>query len=99
MIRDPSDGSVRERPVLDTATTGLAHAVTPQQAEERARLDRSRQWLSKYRTNPERVARMTGRATCKKTLQVGTLRHDPTHPPPVPGMRSLGQGRSQQGYC
>mgnify|MGYP000882980432 CR=1 FL=1 len=38
MIRDPSDGSVREKPVLDTATTGLAPAVTPQQAEERARI-------------------------------------------------------------
>lgn len=68
MIRDPSDGSVRERPVLDTATTGLAHAVTPQQAEERARLDRSRQWLSTYRTNPERVARMTGEGNLQENL-------------------------------
>lgn len=58
MIRDPSDGSVREKPVLQTETTGLP--VTKEQAEELARLERSRQWLSKYRTDPESVARMNG---------------------------------------
>ena len=60
MIRDPSDGSVREKPVLDTNTSGLAPAMTKQQAEELARLERSRQWLSQYRTNPEGVARLMG---------------------------------------
>lgn len=58
MIRDPSDGSVREKPVLQTGTTGLP--VTKEQAQELARLERSRQWLSQYRTDPESVARMFG---------------------------------------
>lgn len=48
------------RPVLDAGTTGLAPAMTPHQAEEHERLKRSRQWLSDYRTNPERVARLQG---------------------------------------
>lgn len=56
MIRDPSDGSVREKPVLDTGTTGLAPALTPQQAEERDRLERSRKWLETYRERHEAVA-------------------------------------------
>ena len=73
MIRDPSDGSVREvpavssatavrpaKPVLSTTTTGLAPAITKEQEQELARLDRSRKWLSAYRTNPERVARLMG---------------------------------------
>lgn len=60
MIRDPSDGSVRSKPVIDTSTTGLAPALTKEQEAERARLDRSRKWLSAYRTNPEAVARLTG---------------------------------------
>jgi len=60
VIRDPSDGSVREKPVLDTATTGLAPSMTKDQAAELARIERSRQWLSRYRTDPERVARLMG---------------------------------------
>ena len=53
MIRDPSDGSIRDKPVLDVSTTGLAPAVTPQQAEERERLERSRGWLESYRKTKE----------------------------------------------
>lgn len=60
MIRDPSDGSVRAKPVVETSTTGLAPAMTQHQADEAARLQRSRDWLSKYRTDPEKVVRQTG---------------------------------------
>ncbi len=48
MIRDPSDGSVREKPVLDTATTGLA--VTKEQKSELVRLESSRAWLKEYQS-------------------------------------------------
>jgi hypothetical protein len=71
MIRDPSDGTVREKPmamsepgiaglspVIETTTSGLP---TPSsRSDYLARLDRSREWLAKYRTNPERVARLMG---------------------------------------
>lgn len=70
MIRDPSDGSVIDHhikpqetldksapaPVLSTTTSGLP----PEAEAERARMERSREWLRKYRTNPESVIRRTG---------------------------------------
>ena len=74
MIRDPSDGSVRE--VVDNdhgakraVTTGDPKAPLPHETglpldkaktDELARLDRSRKWLAKYRTDPERVTREMG---------------------------------------
>lgn len=60
MIRDPSDGSVKPmKPVLDTATTGLAPAITPQQADENKRLENSREWLKKYREKASHGAQQT----------------------------------------
>lgn len=70
MIRDPSDGSVREvtpeedkllrkalvasgtvvQPVLDTATSGLQSGSA--KPENIARLEKSREWLKNYRSNP-----------------------------------------------
>jgi hypothetical protein len=67
MIRDPSDGSVREKPVdgkayfsnsgmakelmskevLASTTSGLQ--TGSQKPENLARLDKSREWLKKYR--------------------------------------------------
>jgi hypothetical protein len=60
MIRDPSDGSVREKPaigipiteqkqapVIDTTTSGLPLAST--KPENIARLEKSREWLRDYR--------------------------------------------------
>lgn len=58
MIRDPSDGSVKEKPKMPVS--GLAPAQTPEQLAEVARLQRSREWLAKYRTNPETIARQNG---------------------------------------
>lgn len=69
MIRDPSDGSVREapetvtgipvsKPVLETGTSGLQ--TGSQKPENIARLERSREWLRQYRTDPESVARRLG---------------------------------------
>jgi hypothetical protein len=46
MIRDPSDGSVREKPVLETATSGLP--INRSKAEYLARLEKSRDWLKQY---------------------------------------------------
>lgn len=56
MIRDPSDGSVKEkpdigiprseRPVLETATSGLP--ISKAKAEYLARLEQSREWLQNY---------------------------------------------------
>lgn len=49
MIRDPSDGSVREpkKPDLGMPTSGLA-PIDKDQANEAARLKRSREWLEEY---------------------------------------------------
>lgn len=69
MIRDPSDGSVREstkpaagipttKPVLDHATSGLQ--TGSQKPENIAKLERSREWLRQYRIDPESVARRLG---------------------------------------
>lgn len=58
MTRDPSDGSVREKPVIETGTSGLQ--TDKLKADEIARLQRSREWLTKYRTNPEAVTRQMG---------------------------------------
>lgn len=52
MIRDPSDGTVREKPVLETATSGLPK----QQKDEIDRLNRSRDWLKSYRVTASRSA-------------------------------------------
>jgi hypothetical protein len=49
MIRDPSDGSVREKPMpgSDTGmTSGLP--IDKLKAEEMARLEQSREWLQDY---------------------------------------------------
>ena len=50
MIRDPSDGSVREpkKPDLGIPTSGLA-PIDKDQANEAARLKRLREWLEEYR--------------------------------------------------
>lgn len=45
-IRDPSDGSVREKPVIDTGTTGLA--ITKERKDELKRLEMSHEWLREY---------------------------------------------------
>lgn len=75
MIRDPSDGSVKEtslqkpqrspepgiagiNPALVDSNSGLP--IERHKQDELARLDRSRKWLSDYRTNPERTARLMG---------------------------------------
>jgi hypothetical protein len=71
MIRDPSDGIVKEigsKVSLDNAlpqekrseeiTSGLP--ATSLRSAYLARLDRSRKWLEHYRTNPEAVARLIG---------------------------------------
>lgn len=58
MIRDPSDGSVREPKPLES---GLP--VTKELADEVARIERSREWLKKYRDRPvssERSSEMGG---------------------------------------
>jgi hypothetical protein len=46
MIRDPSDGSVRERPPIETGTSGLP--VAKPDAKETARLENAREWLKNY---------------------------------------------------
>lgn len=70
MIRDPSDGTVREKPkaepqvfdsggpVIKTTTSGLR--TSSARSDYLARLDRSREWLAKYRTDPEKTARLMG---------------------------------------
>lgn len=73
MIRDPSDGSVKD--VLDhhakpletgvdqSKSDGLITTGLPDpspKTEYLERLGRSRKWLSDYRTNPERTARLMG---------------------------------------
>ena len=49
MIRDPSDGTVREpkKPDIGIPTSGLA-PPDKDQANEAARLKRSREWLEEY---------------------------------------------------
>lgn len=72
MIRDPSDGTVREvdhqpkpletkpyaseRPVLITTTSGLPDAST--KPDRIARLEKSREWLKQYRKAAGDVNRM-----------------------------------------
>jgi hypothetical protein len=46
MIRDPSDGSVREKPPIDTGTSGLP--MTSAKADYLARLAKSHEWLTNY---------------------------------------------------
>lgn len=43
MIRDPSDGTIKEKPVIETGTSGLP--ITKAKAEYLARLEKSREWL------------------------------------------------------
>jgi hypothetical protein len=63
MIRDPSDGSVREKPEVGIPATAPPAAkpgmpqsglppLTAEQAGEAARLVRSREWLKEYRAKP-----------------------------------------------
>jgi hypothetical protein len=47
MTRDPSDGTVREKPVLETGISGLP--VTNEKPDELVRLEISREWLRDYR--------------------------------------------------
>lgn len=47
MIRDPSDGSVKEKPVIEVETSGLP--TTNQKSAYLARLELSREWLKEYR--------------------------------------------------
>lgn len=60
MIRDPSDGSVREKPVIETTTSGLPEAS--QKSSYQVRLEASRSWLKEYHAskNPEKVVRDMG---------------------------------------
>lgn len=73
MISDPSDGSVKDvdnsHGARSSVTTGDPKAPMPHESglrepssktEYLERLDRSRKWLSDYRTNPERTARLMG---------------------------------------
>lgn len=46
MIRDPSDGSVREPPPKPNLDTGLPTASTKPGRQER--LEKSREWLREY---------------------------------------------------
>lgn len=75
MIRDPSDGTIREaqehqlkpletqvdRLKSDDLNTGLREPSG--RADYLARLDRSRKWLATYRTNPEKAVRETSDQT------------------------------------
>lgn len=46
MIRDPSDGTVKEPPVLNVEISGLP--IGKAKAEYLARLEASRAWLKEY---------------------------------------------------
>ena len=68
MIRDPSDGSVKEKPavgitttsgitpVIDTSTSGLP--ITKAKADYLARLAKSHEWLKEYRKAVDDTNRM-----------------------------------------
>lgn len=71
MIRDPSDGSVKEEAmpavepgvatetqVLEASTSGLP--TLPAKASYLERLEWSRDWLREYRIDPEGVVRRMG---------------------------------------
>lgn len=68
MIRDPSDGSVKDlaqaiaagidRPVIETGTSGLP--LESRRPAYQEKMERSREWLRKYRTDPESVIRKQG---------------------------------------
>ena len=71
MIRDPSDGSVREqttstrdknpidrKSLLSADSSGLP--LESQRVADQEKLERSREWLRKYRTDPESVTRLLG---------------------------------------
>jgi hypothetical protein len=71
MIRDPSDGSVKEISQQASETNALppekpSKEITSglplesQRAAYQEKLERSRDWLRKYRTNPEKVVREQG---------------------------------------
>lgn len=70
MIRDPSDGSVKEisqdaSAIKDVHEETRADEITsglrdPTDKSEITRLQRSRQWLANYRTNPEKTVREHG---------------------------------------
>ena len=46
MIRDPSDGSAKEKP--KPMVSGLAEPGIPVSTDELERLEKSRQWLKNY---------------------------------------------------
>lgn len=46
MIRDPSDGSVREP--RKPQVSGLPSPESPEKREERQRIEKSREWLKDY---------------------------------------------------
>jgi hypothetical protein len=50
MIRDPSDGSVKEKPKPEMAS---ALPTSNADAQEIERLERSREWLKNYRMRPD----------------------------------------------
>jgi hypothetical protein len=59
MIRDPSDGSVREAPQADLKPAGRTPGPDtglrqPTRTEAQERLERSREWLRDYRAKKER---------------------------------------------
>jgi hypothetical protein len=58
MIRDPSDGSVREKPEIrenpalsrkvESVQTSMTSALSPIDAKELEKLNKSREWLKSY---------------------------------------------------
>ena len=73
MIRDPSDGSVKEKTKIDM-TSGLSTSKV--NAEELARLERSREWLKNRRENAVSYNSKISVRTCQPRNSQGQL-HDP----------------------
>jgi hypothetical protein len=64
MIRDPSDGSVKEAPQSETFCSetkvpeSSISGLTKAQADELERLNKSREWLKEYHAAVDRANRM-----------------------------------------
>ncbi len=58
MTRDPSDGTVKEKPVVGIPTSGLR--TDKLKADELARLERAREWLKDYHIKKSALALETG---------------------------------------
>lgn len=79
MIRDPSDGSVREKPVagksLSTAMPvpepGMASALSPIDAKELEKLNKSREWLKQYHKAVDDVNRMNDKGEIPQEGDIG----------------------------